>query len=430
MNNQLFSPFDIQLIDIDEEFFKIRVNFGNINSFIFNTYQSKFSNNTQRVIPDVNDLNDYNATTTSLVRTYPFPYYEETFSIEESCTIYLSIPKVPAGYDNYFYGSSNKDWWYGMKPEFFINQFRLIASTDEGFEEQSIKDFKYIEKNNQRLITNSNNGSLYLNDSDYPGKIYIKLADININQESKEISINKIFNSNVISPTRYFRLGSLNKRNIQIIYSTVYQSYGEIVERKYDYPQTEEEFRDSYTFFTQPISDIGYKSNYFNNPSYFNKKIEDIKSTLVFDISNKINYLNNNYFSYVYETAKIKWSNIISPYGRTISFSERNFREEKQFRKLYNLGLLQVIIITRDSLGEKIKIENFYENIAAFTRVKESVNKVNKWIEDSPNNYDYEPIPDIKPMTKKEAYKLLGLSEKIDDRSFNLESMVELIGFS
>jgi hypothetical protein len=429
MNNQVYSPFDIQCVDIDGEFYKIRVNSGNINSFIFNTYQSKFSNNSQRVIPDANDLNDYNATTTSLSRTYPFPSLDETFSIKENCSIYLSIPKVPAGYDN-SYGGSKKDWWYGAKPQFFINQFRLVTSIDEGFEEQSIKDFKYIEKNNQQLITYSNNGSLYLKDSDYSGKIYIKLADISINQENKTVSINKFFNSHVISPTRYFRLGSLNKRNIKILYSTVYESNGEIYEQVYKDLDS-----DSYTLVNRPISEVGYQSYSFDNPSYFNKKLEDIKSTLVYDISNKINYLNNNYFSYIYEKASIKWDAVLSPFNSfqaNLAYSEKNFRDDKQFRKLYNLKLLQIIIITRDSLGKKVKIENFYENVGAFNAVAGNVNVINQWIEVNPNYYLYKPIEPIEPMTKKEAYKLFLLNEKTEDdrRSFNLESMVELIGFS
>jgi|688.fasta_scaffold33004_4 hypothetical protein len=441
MSTQLFSPFNIQLIDIDGEFYKIRVNAGDINSFIFNTYQSKFSNNSQKIIPDANDLNDYNAVTTSLTPTYPFPSsIVETFSINENCSIYLSIPKIPAAFSDFYYSSNKKDWWYGTKPEYFINQFRLITSKDEGFEEQYVKDFNYIEKNAETVFTYGNNGSLFLKDSDYPGKIYIKLADITIDQDNKKISVNRFFNSNFISPIRYFRLGALNKRNIEIIYTTLYQQNGEVLLKEYEGPVFSEEdgvLNPDYKYVTKPISKLGVDYSTFKNPFYFNKSLEEIKSNLKNDIQQKINFLNQSYYYQTYERSPLvlwdSWDGNVNS-----SFSLENFRKGKQFLRKNGLAIFQIIIISRDTLGKKIKVENFYESLGVYNSFKYSINKVNEWIENNPFIYQFDPLPEIKPMTKKDMYQILGLSENIYQNtlgevyeiSTGLDPMIEFVGFA
>ena len=127
--NEFNSPFYVSLIDSSEGQYKFVVNAGDINSFIFSTYKAKYKSpfSSNENILKV-DERDYYAVNSQKERSFKFgDFWQPTFIINDSCNVYLTIPKVPQGFnDPYSANISFKrlHWWAGNSPLDFLNQFK------------------------------------------------------------------------------------------------------------------------------------------------------------------------------------------------------------------------------------------------------------------------------------------------------------------
>lgn len=219
--NEFNSPFYVSLIDSSEGQYKFVVNAGDINSFIFSTYKAKYKSpfSSNENILKV-DERDYYAVNSQKERSFKFgDFWQPTFTINDSCNVYLTIPKVPQGFnDPYSANISFKrlHWWAGNSPLDFLNQFKIVTSIDENFYEDLNKNTITTDKNSKLWYGGNLTGKTqFLDDAEYPGKIYIKLARIEINDG--KVSIENFFNSEVISPTRFIRYGNTRLLNEKYI---------------------------------------------------------------------------------------------------------------------------------------------------------------------------------------------------------------------
>lgn len=219
--NEFNSPFYVSLIDSSAGQYKFVVNAGDINSFIFSTYKAKYksiirwNDNMLKA-----DERDYYAVNLQKERSFKFgDFWQPTFTISDSCNVYLTIPKVPQGFnDTYsnFMAFQRLHWWLGNYPLDFLNQFKIVTSIDENFYEDLNKNTITTDKNSKFWYNGNLTGKTqFLNDAEYPGKIYIKLARIEINDG--KVSIENFFNSEVISPTRFIRYGNTRLLNEKYI---------------------------------------------------------------------------------------------------------------------------------------------------------------------------------------------------------------------
>lgn len=309
--NEFDSPFYVSLIDSSEGQYKFVVNAGDINSFIFSTYKAKykspFSSN-QNILKV--DERDYYAVNSQKERSFKFgDFWQPTFTINDSCNVYLTIPKVPQGFnDPYSANISFKrlHWWVGNSPLDFLNQFKIVTSIDENFYEDLNKNTITTDKNSKFWYDGNLTGKTqFLDDDEYPGKIYIKLARIEINDG--KVSIENFFNSEVISPTRFIRYGNTRLLN------------------------------DKY------IVRIAGESNLFFVDEHFD--INGINLLPKTDTKN-IDYFTNDV------------NNIFSFY---------KFRADPDNSNTYYLrppNIYQIIRVSKTELGGKLKIENYFEDIS------------------------------------------------------------------
>jgi hypothetical protein len=348
MKNKLYFPFRVSYLGKEESKHNFLVNAGDINSFIFNTYKANFYQTSfnKDVFNAVNSLN---------LETFEYTKkWQSTFSSNESCDVYLTIPKIPAAFeDNSIPICFNKqrkepektpitvddnkykgpDWWQGIFPNDFINQFKIVTSSDESFQSDYNNNILYVEQNNNYKNLK---GIVLAKDSEFPGKIYIKLATIIINNNN--ISIKRYFQSNVISPTKYLRLGAMPIRNIRILYSTMSKIIGEAWIIR------------SSTGFVVKTGLSGSSSlsggGEYNNPLLFFKTIPEIKESVISEIESTIKAVNKKYF-----------------YGAFYSGDRRIVSAiHNQKYKLQDLILYQVVLIYKDNLNGKWIIERIYNN--------------------------------------------------------------------
>lgn len=231
MNNDVFFPFNIYLLQKENDNYKFCVNAGYINSQISRVYNGEAY---KWAIPPEYTNEEY---------TNENPYYPrnllnlplqdfddnlkgdlvETFTTNKTCDVYLSIPKIPIGHYSSNKYWNKKYWYYGTPPYDYINQFNIVTSNDEGFEEKYIKNTEIKgdigDPNNSFSSSSLLSDFNYIDEVKYPGRIYIKIANIEI--KNNDFFIKYFFKSNVIAPIKYFRLGALSMRHIRIIYKTV-----------------------------------------------------------------------------------------------------------------------------------------------------------------------------------------------------------------
>lgn len=201
------------------------VNFGSINDFIFSTYK--------RLAKPFSPLFSEDLITTEAEAEYSFieailylesvgiinssarygdtfiyklsKKLQKTFTVHNSCSVYLTIPKIPAGFDYKNEGNAKNKWWLKDRVN-FLNQFTIEISGTEGFDKKLTANNKSIEKKNPFAKDGGGNIPLNqnLNDREYPGKFYIKLADIII--ENNSYKINYFCRSDFIAPIRWISL--------------------------------------------------------------------------------------------------------------------------------------------------------------------------------------------------------------------------------
>lgn len=448
MNNEFYFPFNIYLIEKNGINYKFAVNGGDINSFIFNTYRSEFvyPYNYQSLKQDSNLANKNPFYPRNSTNNPLFDFSENldednksvqdriTFTVQETCDVYLAIPKIPAGfYGPVLYTIDKSQWYYGNPPD-FLNQFSVVTSKDEGFDEKYLKNINIKGDKGKPSIFPS--GFVYLNENDFPGKIYIKIANVKIDNQG--IEINYFFRSNVISPIRYLRLGSLKMRNIQIFFTTISETKleGSIKSRetitikgREDDPSTEEvnekeedqevEITNNMAKTYYPLSVFEERDSNFDSPYLFNRTLTDIKNSCLKLIESKINFINQSYFYGQIDT------------GRSLG---------SKFRK-NSLRVFRILIIYKDSTNGKLIIEKIHEDVAAYNELRKKIKELNdknlKAIGgDIP--IDEGPIEEKKPMTKSEAYNIIGLKEfhrQVEEGQpdkyidLKLEDIVDLIGF-
>jgi len=311
--NEFISPFYVSLIDVYGGDYKFIVNAGDINSFIFSTYKAKYKSSfdTSENILKV-DERDYYAVNFEKERSFNFgSFWKPTFTVSDSCTVYLTIPKVPQGFvDSQSIATSQfykLNWWIGISPLDFLNQFKIVTSIDENFYEDLEKNTINIDRNSKSW----NSGNLtrktqFLDDAEYPGKIYIKLAKIEINDG--KVSIENFFNSEVISPTRFIRYGNTRL------------------------------FNEKYIVRIAGIADTSFVDYFldFNSPTVLEKSND-------FDPSLIVSQIKSIFSFYKYQ------------YG--VSNELETFYLEPP-------NVWQVIKVSKTELGGKLKIENLFEDVS------------------------------------------------------------------
>jgi hypothetical protein len=453
MTNEVYFPFNIGLIEKNGSNYKFEVNGGDINSIIFSTYRATFSNYNDFLPPAQdsslanknpyyprnslgNPLFDFNENLDEKIKDE-----RTTFTINETCDIYLTIPKVPAGFEDYSF--SKASWFYGLAPYAFLNEFSIVTSIDEGFDDQYLKN-TLSKGGTGDIETLSSSEFIYLKNEDYPGRIYIKIANIQI--KNSEVFINYFFRSNVIAPLRYMSLGNLRMRNLKIIYTIISQTQKEAAIPKQetitikgvkDDPTTElDEYIPDETFVDNlpkakifvPILGMGEETYTFNSPYLFNKPINEIKTLCKSSIESRINFLFTNYYA----------DRIIGTLSGTTGAFASSFglRVKKE-----NLKIVQIIFIYKESTNGKLIVENLFEDVKSYNSLKKLINDTNAkaykglGLEDSAP----EDMEDKKPMTKSEAYSFLKLNEEMAEYKegkisnfvdLKLEETVQLIGFA
>jgi hypothetical protein len=451
MTNEIYFPFNIYLIEKDGENYKFGVNGGDVNSFIFNTYRGEFSS-PYDFLPPPEDSNLANENP-----YYPrnssgkplFDYSENldedekeiekitTFIIKETCDIYLTIPKIPAG----FYDDIDKsEWFYGSAPYSFLNQFSIVTSKDEGFDEKYLKNINSKGDKGEPSILPS--GFVYLNDEDFPGKIYIKIANIKIDND--ETFINYFFRSNVIAPLRYLRLGSLRMRNIEILFTTISESKSETfirstetitikgqpddpeIEGDQSTPDIEEEIPRNAAKIFIPIANLAEVQSTFDSPYLFNKTIKEIKSLCLGLLRDKVNFINDSYF----------YGQLSSQRAAETSVFLENLG--LKFRK-QSIKIFQIILIYKESVNGKLIVENLHEDISGYNELAKKIRLINdKAFKSAGSVNTEEPIELKKRMTKSQAYSLIGIKEVYTETEkdkpnkyidLKPENIVDLIGF-
>lgn len=455
MTNEVYFPFNIYLIEKDGNSYKFGVNGGEVNSFVFNTYTADFlsSNNFTSSQEDSNLANKNPYYPRNSSGKPLFDYNENldqdnkeveervTFVIQDSCDVYLTIPKIPASFYNFITDKSK--WYYGFPPYDFINQFTIVTSVDEGFDEKYLKNT--LTKGDKGEPSSLPAGFIYLNDEEFPGRIYIKIANIQIS--NNEISINYFFRSNVISPLRYFRLGSLKMRNIKIIFKTISEYPSETFissKETVTIKGTEDDPLTDANEFTEdeqveipfnmgkvwlPIIAAQETTSTFDSPYLFNKTIAEIKTSCKKLIEDKINFINNSYSYGIYS-------------GRTtgaFGYGSAFYKSLGAKFKKNRVKVYQIIIIYKENTNGKLIVENLFEDIVGYNALIRSVKQKNsKIFKSSGSTNTEEELIEKKPMTKTEAYFLLNLEESLlqreegkPDKYINLkpENIVDLIGF-
>jgi hypothetical protein len=456
MTNEVYFPFNIYLIEKDGNSYKFGVNGGEVNSFVFNTYTADFFSSNSFISSDKDsnlaNKNPYYPRNSSGKPLFDYnenldqdpKEVEETitFTIQGSCDVYLTIPKIPASFYNFI--TDKSEWYYGTPPYDFINQFTIVTSVDEGFNDKYLKNTLIKgDKGEPNLLPT---GFIYLNDEEFPGRIYIKIANIKI--DSGGVSINYFFRSNVISPLRYFRLGNLKMRNIEIKFKTISEYPSETfiqsketitISGTEDDPLTQAnefsedeqvEIPNNMAKVWLPIIAAQETSSTFDSPYLFNKSIAEIKNSCKRLIEDKINFINNTY-SYAAYSGR---TGSASGYG-TAFYKSLGVKYKKNKVKIY-----QIIIIYKENTNGKLIVENLFEDVKTYNALMSGVRRKNSKLFQSAgfSNSETELI-EKKPMTKTEIYLELNLEETLLQREqgkadkyikLNPDKIVELIGFA
>jgi len=390
------SPFYISLIDTGSTNKGYVVNAGEINSFIFGTYKAEYD----EIKPTATkkEKRDYYARvgeSPNISKTFEFgEYWTPTFYTVGDCDIYLTIPKIPAGFN--FIPSQleglRKDWW--LKPSVgnvnFLNQFKIVKNTDSGFEAEKVKNLDSINTDDKEWKDGLNGNTQFLKDSEYSGKLYIKLADI------KSSNVNHFFRSNVISPTRYIRYGSLGLRNLRLIVD-VYGLLSESVNIASDPGVLNNNNWKNFRFFHER------KYESFRLPDIFDFTEGNIQAgTLILnDIDTAVKaLLSKYYYSYIR--------------GKTESRNTPVFLEE--------VLVGRVLALYKNKLGDKLQIR----------KIREDIPGINKLINDSNISISAHAqvlgnISEMSAMTKEDAIdRIFGWDKKVLTKA---EELITFIGF-
>ena len=231
MNNDVFFPFNIYLLEKKGDYYEFCVNAGYINSQITDVFRA---NAYKWAIPPEYTNTEYTNENPFYPRNslnLPLRDFDDnlkgditqTFRTDKTCDIYLTIPKVSLSHYPTTDGYIKTIWYRGFPPYDYINQFNIVTSNDEDFEERYLKNIDIKGDIGSEDYTvgpiRFPQGFNYFDDIKYPGRIYIKIANIEI--KNNNFFIKYFFRSNVIAPIKYFRLGALSMRNIRIIYKTI-----------------------------------------------------------------------------------------------------------------------------------------------------------------------------------------------------------------
>jgi hypothetical protein len=332
-------PFSIVCQKSEGGKFYFMVNLGMVNDLIYNTYKRFSKTFDSNVITNGDYLSldqSSNVRTNETFWSHPIcndkfinklsEELEIAFDINDSCSVYLTIPKIPAGFDfvsNYDF-IDKRTWWLNYRSE-FLNQLKIVTSLDPDFQTDLIQNTEYIEKNNpfhQDGYITSNNEAEYkkkLSDSEYPGKFYIKLADITIDENV--FTLDPFFTSNLVAPVRWVRLCA-PQRLVKCYYEVCMQ-------KQYLGAQ---ESSDSLSFYT--------KAGSINHPRFLLKTIDEIKSDALEILS--------NFFKNYYD-----------------GFSSPKYSEVTVYR---------IFLIYKNHAGDKVFIEKIHEDINSYNELSQKIN--------------------------------------------------------
>ena len=369
------SPFYISLVDVQSSNQGYIVNAGDVNSFILSTYKAKYDEIKGKKVIEEKDYYARVGESPNISKTFKFgSSWDATFYTSINCDIYLTIPKIPAGFDSMPSESEGlkKDWW--LKPSVgninFLNQFKIVKNTDEGFEAEKAKNIDSIYTDDTDWSKGLPNKTQFLADSKYSGKIYIKLGTIQPNQNPRD-SLNYFFRSNVVSPTRYIRYGSLNLRNLRL-YVDVFGLLSTSVNTAIDPGVNNTDNWKVLKFFHQR------KYDNFKLPTIFDFKDSDMTNgAMVADIE------------YALETVIPKW---YYEYLRGRS-SDRNIGT---FLEQPLVG--RILILYKNKLGDQLKIIKAKEDLTAINSLVNQSNQIT-----SNHSQVLGKISQITAMTDKEA---------------------------
>jgi hypothetical protein len=350
------SPFYISLVDKSTSSLGFIVNAGDINSFILSTYKAKYD---EIKGPQTIEERNYYARVgegTNISKSFKFGNdWTPTFYTNVSCQVYITIPKIPAAFDYIPQASEGlrKDWW--LKPskgnKNFLNQFKIVKSNDEGFNEEKNKNLASVYSDDTDWSSPPDT-TQFLSDADYSGKTYIKLADINLagetnsNQEPKRI-VKNFFRSNIIAPTRYIRYGSLNLRNLRL-YVDVFGLISSSVNTSIDPKITDINNWKILDFFHQR------KYDNFQTPSIFDFQTDNfLDGTIAADIDDAIQSVFSHY---------------------SYDFLRGETQDRNKSTKLNNFFVGRILAVYKETLGDQLKIFNLRDEIIRINNLVEISN--------------------------------------------------------
>jgi len=395
-------PFYVSFISEKDGFYNFVVNIGEINNLILQNY--KFGLKTPSIVDA--SLGEIP------IDGYPFTAqgdddvlkkfgedWTETFFTVESCTVYLTIPKIPPGY-NFVWSdySSKTPYWFNSEND-FINAFHIDVSTSENFNERFEKNKKYIENFDTYQFDDilsslsSYRPREFTDKEEYYGKIYIKIADIKI--ENGIVKITQFLKSNITSPSRYIRMGCTNFNSVKF-----FVSYTAKTSQQISNPSSEpepdpdsdpaSEQDDDQESDSEPVFNTIWKRDIpIYCPEIFLLNISEMKR-VAFSVFSKF------------------LSSFYSQYDEGLSYNFPEFTlydpEETEY-KITNLEIYRILILYKNKSGSKFIFEKIYETTPAVDE-KELTEEQKRLLE---------------PLSEKEALQILLLPEE--------QNFIELINF-
>jgi hypothetical protein len=371
------SPFYISLVDIESAIQGFIVNAGDVNSFILGTYKAKYDEIKGKNAIEETDYYARVGEGGSISKTFKFGSdWTPTFYTSTNCDVYLTIPKIPAAFNAIPSEGEGlrKDWW--LKPSVgninFLNQFKIVKNTDEGFEEEKTKNINSINKDDKDWSKPLPNKTQFLTDSEYSGKMYIKLANI------ESSNVNYFFRSNVISPTRYIRYGSLGLRNLRLFVDV----FG-LISESVDIGN-----QNGYNNNNWKITDFFHERSYdnFRFPGIFDFRESDLNDqTIVNAVQSIVDlFIPKWYYSYLR--------------GKTIDRNRGVYLKMSTSTSGLVSFQCRILAVYKNKLGEKLNIIKLKEDITAINQLVEDANRSiggHKGVLGT--------ISKFKAMTKKEA---------------------------
>lgn len=368
MNNS--SPFYISLIG-SEPTYDFIVNAGDINSFILSTYKAKYDEIKGKKTIEERNYYARVGEGANVSKAFKFgDFWIPTFSTNSDCQVYLTIPKIPAGF-NLMPGSTEglrKDWW--LKPSLgninFLNQFKIVKSNDLTFDAEKTKNFSSINTDDTNWATSAKNNTQFLTDSAYSGKIYIKLADIN----SPVGNVKKFFNSNVISPTRYIRYGCLNLKNVKL-----YVDVFGLLDRSID---------------TGSKPGIVNSDNWKTLPFFYHIKYDNFQIPSIFNFS--------DYDSIEYSKIKTAVNLVFNRYYYDFLRGETSALNNGVKLQQFRVG--RILLVYKDQLGGKLQVVKILDEVVEINNIITISNTAT-----SPYEKIITRIEEFKKMTEADAIK-------------------------